>query len=214
MTRRFAGGRLVVASHNPGKVREIGDLLRPYGVETVSAGDLGLPVPDETESTFEGNARIKAHAAASAAGLPALADDSGLAVDALDGEPGVRSADWAETPEGRDFGHAMNLLWERVEKRRAEHPVAARFLCCLCLAWPDGHDEVFLGSAEGHLEWPPRGERGFGYDPMFVPASELQGGDSRTFGEMAPEEKHRISHRADAFRQLVAACFAPEEPGA
>jgi XTP/dITP diphosphohydrolase len=205
MSRRLGGGRLVVASHNAGKVREIGELLGPFDVETVSAGDLGLPVPDETETTFEGNARIKAHAAASASGLPALADDSGLAVDALDGAPGVRSADWAETPAGRDFGRAMSLLWERVQAGRAAPPIRARFVCCLCLAWPEGHDETFLGTVEGHLEWPPRGERGFGYDPMFVPD-----GDTRTFGEMAPCEKHAISHRADAFRQLVSACFQRE----
>ena len=205
MSRRLAGGRLVVASHNAGKVREIDDLLRPFGVETVSAGELGLAVPDETEDTFAGNARIKAHAAARAAGLPALADDSGLAVDALDGAPGVRSADWAETPAGRDFGRAMTLLWDRVQASGAGEPLTARFACCLCLAWPDGYDEVFLGTVEGRLEWPPRGDRGFGYDPMFVPER-----DSRTFGEMASEEKHSISHRADAFRQLVAACFAGE----
>lgn len=204
MSRRLAGGRLVVASHNDGKVREIGDLLAPWGVETVSAGQLGLPVPEETEETFEGNARIKAHAAARASGSPALADDSGLAVDALDGAPGVRSADWAETPEGRDFGRAMSLLWERAAASGAAEPLTARFVCCLCLAWPDGHDEVFLGTVEGRLEWPPRGSRGFGYDPMFTPE-----GDARTFGEMAPEEKHAVSHRADAFRQLVAACFEP-----
>lgn len=212
MSRRLAGGRLVVASHNAGKVREIGHLLAPFGIETVSAGDLGLPVPDETEQTFMGNARIKAHAAARASGLPALADDSGLAVDALDGQPGVRSADWAETPAGRNFGHAMELLRQRVEAEGRPAPVTARFLCCLCLAWPDGHDEVFLGTVEGHLEWPPRGTRGFGYDPIFVPD-----GDTRTFGEMPPDEKHAISHRADAFRQLVAACFAAArhaEPGA
>jgi XTP/dITP diphosphohydrolase len=207
VSRLLGGGRLVVASHNAGKVREIGELLGPFGVETVSAGDLCLAVPDETEDTFEGNARIKAHAAARACGLPALADDSGLAVDALDGAPGVRSADWAETPQGRDFRRAMSLLWEGVEAAGARHPVGARFVCCLCLAWPDGHDETFLGIVEGHLEWPPRGERGFGYDPIFVPD-----GDSRTFGEMAPDEKHALSHRADAFRQLVAACFAPEAP--
>ena len=202
MSRRLDGGRLVVASHNAGKVREIGDLLAPWGVETVSAGALGLAVPDETEETFEGNARIKAHAAARASGLPALADDSGLAVDALDGAPGVRSADWAETPEGRDFGRAMNLLWERVQARGAREPLTARFVCCLCLAWPDGHDEVFLGTVGGRLVWPPRGARGFGYDPMFAPD-----GRDETFGEMAPEEKHGLSHRADAFARLVAACF-------
>lgn len=203
MSRRFAGGRLVVASHNAGKVREIGDLLAPFGVETVSVAALGLPVPDETEESFEGNARIKAHAAARAAGLPALADDSGLAVDALGGAPGVHSADWAETPTGRDFDRAMRLVHQRVEAQGAGHLATARFLCCLCLAWPDGSDEVFLGKVEGRLAWPPRGGHGFGYDPIFVPE-----GEARTFGEMAPEEKHAMSHRADAFRQLVAACFA------
>lgn len=208
MSRRLAGGRLVVASHNAGKVREIGDLLRPFGIETVSAGDLGLPVPDETEETFEGNARIKAHAAASAANLPALADDSGLAIDALGGAPGVRSADWAETPAGRDFDRAMRLVRERTEASGSKPPHSARFLCCLCLAWPDGHDEVFLGKVEGRLDWPPRGEHGFGYDPIFIPT-----GDTRTFGEMEPQEKHGMSHRADAFRQLVAACFATGDAG-
>ena len=202
MSRRLAGGRLVVASHNAGKVREIGDLLRPFGVETVSAGALGLPVPDETEETFEGNARIKAHAAARAAGLPALADDSGIAVEALDGAPGVRTADWAETPGGRDYMRAMRRAWDALEANGAPEPRRARFVCCLCLAWPDGHDEVFLGTSPGRLVWPPRGGNGFGYDPMFVP----DGHDS-TFGEMEPQEKHAISHRADAFRQLVAACF-------
>lgn len=204
MSRTLAGGRLVVASHNAGKVHEIGDLLRPYGVQTVSAADLGLPVPEETEETFEGNARIKAHAAAKAAGLPALSDDSGLAVDALDGAPGVYSADWAETPAGRDFHRAMELVRQRVEATGANPPIMARFVCCLCLAWPDGHDETFLGTVEGRLEWPPQGERGFGYDPIFIPK-----GEDQSFGEMPPEEKHARSHRADAFRQLVAACFAP-----
>ena len=203
MTRRFAGGRLVVASHNAGKVREIGDLLRPFGVETVSVGELGLPVPDETEDSFEGNARIKAHAAADAAGLPALADDSGIAVEALDGAPGVHTADWAETPQGRDYMQAMRRTWEALDARGAPEPRRARFVCCLCLAWPDGHDETFVGTAPGHLVWPPRGENGFGYDPMFG-----ADGEARTFGEMPPAEKHARSHRADAFRQLVAACFA------
>ncbi len=203
MSRRLGGGRLVVASHNAGKVREIGELLRPFGVDTVSAGELALAVPDETEETFEGNARIKAHAAAGAAGLPALADDSGIAIEALDGAPGVRTADWAQTPEGRDYMRAMRRAWEALEARGTSEPRRARFVCCLCLAWPDGHDEVFLGTAPGRLVWPPRGDNGFGYDPMFVP-----NGHARTFGEMPPTEKHGISHRADAFRQLVAACFA------
>lgn len=204
MSRALAGGRLVVASHNAGKVREIAELLGPYGVEIVSAAELDLPVPEETEETFEGNARIKAHAAARASGLPALSDDSGLAVDALDGAPGVHSADWAETDSGRDFPRAMELVRERVAESGAEPPISARFVSCLCLAWPDGHDEIFLGTAEGRLEWPPRGERGFGYDPIFIPSS-----NDRSFGEMAPEEKQAISHRAAAFRQMVAACFEP-----
>lgn len=203
MTRRFGGGRLVVASHNAGKVREIGDLLAPFGVETVSAKDLGLPVPAETETSFEGNARIKAHAAARAANLPALSDDSGLAVDALDGAPGVYTADWAETPQGRDYAAAMARVWQELEARAAPEPRAARFVCCLSLAWPDGHDETFIGTARGRVVWPPRGANGFGFDPMFLPE-----GGALTFGEMAPADKHAISHRADAFRQLVAACFA------
>ena len=208
MTRRFAGGRLVVASHNAGKVREIGALLGPYGVDAVSAGELGLPEPAETEETFLGNARIKAHAAATAAGLPALADDSGIAVDALDGAPGVHTADWAETPTGRDFALAMRKTWEALEAQAAPEPRTASFYCCLCLAWPDGHDESFLGRVAGRVAWPPRGERGFGYDPIFIPDGRVE-----TFGEMDPAEKHAISHRADAFRQLVAACFAAPEAG-
>jgi XTP/dITP diphosphohydrolase len=202
VSRRFAGGRLVVASHNAGKVREIGDLLAPFGVETVSAGELGLLEPAETEDSFEGNARIKAHAAATASGLPALADDSGLAIDGLDGDPGVRTADWAETPTGRDFGLAMRKAWDALEAAQAPEPRAARFHCCLCLAWPDGHDEIFMGTVAGRVVWPPRGDKGFGYDQMFVPE-----GHAETFGEMNPEAKHAISHRADAFRKLVAACF-------
>jgi XTP/dITP diphosphohydrolase len=200
--RAFRGQKLVVASHNPGKVREIGDLMRPYGVKTISAADLGLPEPEETESTFEGNARLKAHAAVRASGLPSLADDSGLAVEALGGDPGIYSARWAETPQGRDFGHAMRVVWEKLEAMGAPEPRHAAFVCALTLAWPDGHDETFLGTCEGRLVWPPRGEKGFGYDPVFMPA-----GHDLTFGEMKPQAKHAISHRADAFRQLVAACF-------
>jgi len=200
--RAFTEPKLVVASHNTGKVREIGDLMRPYDVETVSAADLGLPEPDETETTFEGNARLKARAAAQGASLPALADDSGLAVDALDGEPGIYSARWAETREGRDFGHAMRVLWEKLDAIDAPEPRRAHFVCALTLAWPGGHDETFLGTCEGRLVWPPRGDKGFGYDPMFVPE-----GHEITFGEMEPELKHAMSHRADAFQQLVDACF-------
>ena len=202
MRRTFTEPKLVVASHNAGKVREIGDLMRPFRVETVSAGDLGLPEPEETEPTFEGNARLKARAAAQASGLPALADDSGLAVAALGGDPGIYSARWAETAKGRDFGHAMQTVWQKLEALGAPDPRRAAFHCALTLAWPDGHDETFLGTCAGRLVWPPRGDQGFGYDPMFVPE-----GFEITFGEMDPAKKHAMSHRADAFRQLVAACF-------
>jgi len=202
VTRIFRAPRLVVASHNAGKVREIGDLMRPLGIETVAAAILGLPEPEETETTFEGNARLKAQAAATATGLPALADDSGLTVAALGGAPGIYSARWAETPQGRDFAHAMRTVWQKLEAAGAPQPRRAAFACALTLAWPDGHDETFLGTCEGRLVWPPRGDNGFGYDPIFV----AQGHDI-TFGEMDPQRKHAISHRADAFRQLVDACF-------
>ncbi len=200
--RRLAGGRLVVASHNLGKVREIAELMRPFRIEAVSAADLGLPEPEETEASFEGNARLKARAAATGAGLPALADDSGLGVEALGGEPGVHSARWAETDGGRDFGAAMRKVWERLEAAGAPEPRRAAFHCALTLAWPDGHDESFVGTCAGRIVWPPRGDRGFGYDPIFVPD-----GHDITFGEMAPSAKHAISHRADAFRRLVDACL-------
>lgn len=197
MARRFEGGRLVVASHNPGKVREINELLAPFGVEAVSAGELNLPEPEETETTFVGNAVLKARAAAEASGLPALSDDSGLAVSALDGAPGIYSARWAGP--GKDFQVAM----ERVHREMgAAADRRAHFVCALCLAWPDGHVETFEGKVNGELVWPPRGTRGFGYDPMFVP-----GGYDITFGEMEPEKKHAMSHRARAFAQLVEACF-------
>ena len=195
MRRTFGEPRLVVASHNAGKVREIGELMRPYGIATVPAVELGLPEPDETETTFEGNARLKALTATRASGLPALADDSGLAVPALGGAPGIHSARWAETPEGRDFGHAMETVWRKLEAAAAPEPRRAAFFCALTLAWPDGHDETFVGTCEGRLVWPPRGDKGFGYDPVFVPE-----GHEVTFGEMEPERKHAISHRADAFR--------------
>lgn len=200
MSRVLDAGRLVVASHNKGKLAEIADLVRPFGVDTVSAGDLGLPEPEETEDSFEGNARLKAHAAASAAGLPALSDDSGLAVEALGGQPGIHSARWAETGAGRDFGHAMALVHDKISGTAP--PWRASFFCALTLAWPDGHDETFLGRCDGVLVWPPRGDRGFGYDPMFVPE-----GHAITFGEMDPAAKHAMSHRADAFRQLTTTCF-------
>ena len=203
MARRFEGERLLVATHNRGKLEEIAALLAPYGVSVVSAGDLGLPEPEETEETFVGNARIKAHAAAKATGLPALADDSGICVDGLGGAPGVRTADWAEGPGGRDFVRAMTRTWEALEAVGAAFPRRAQFRSTLVLAWPDGHDEVFEGMVAGQVVWPMRGAQGHGYDPVFQPD-----GYEITFGEMAAEEKNRISHRADAFRKFVAGCFA------
>lgn len=202
MTRRFEGGPLVIASHNPGKAREIRALLEPLGAQVEGAADLGLEEPEETGKTFRQNAEIKARAAAAAAGKVALADDSGLSVAGLSGAPGVRSARWAGP--GRDFAKAMTLVEERMKgvlDRRAS------FVCSLALAWPDGHVEAFEGHVYGVLVWPPRGDNGFGYDPMFQP-----NGYDITFGEMEPEEKHRISHRAQAFARLVAACFAAD-PG-
>jgi XTP/dITP diphosphohydrolase len=199
MTRKFEGGKLVVASHNPGKVREIADLLAPFGIETISAGDLGLPEPDETGETFRENAELKALAAAKAASLPALADDSGLCVDALSGAPGIHSARWAGP--NKDFDFAMEKL-RRGMIEAGLSDTSAHFVCGLALAWPDGHVDYFEGRVDGELVWPPRGDKGFGYDPVFVAT-----GHDITFGEMEPEEKHGISHRAHAFRQLVDACF-------
>lgn len=201
--RKFSGDKLVIASHNNGKLLEIAALLAPFGVTTVSAGALGLEEPEETESTFAGNARIKAHFAAKASGLPALSDDSGITVDALNGEPGVYTANWAETPEGRDFPMAMAKVWDLLQAKSATDPRLAQFRATLCLAWPDGHDEVFEGLVAGQLVWPMRGNQGFGFDPIFVPS-----GYDQTFGEMDPALKHDISHRADAFAKLVASCFA------
>jgi XTP/dITP diphosphohydrolase len=198
MTRRhFGGGRLVIASHNPGKVREIGELLAPFGAEVVSAGELGLAEPEETGTSFVENAELKARAAAATTGSPALADDSGLAVTALDGDPGIFSARWAGPT--KDFDYAMR----RVEKALdGFSDRSAHFVCALSLAWPDGHVESFEGFVHGTLVWPPRGQRGFGYDPMFLP-----NGRTETFGEMEPQEKHAISHRANAFQLLVDGCF-------
>lgn len=200
---KFTGDRLLVATHNKGKLEEMQQLLAPYGVSVVGAAELGLAEPEETESTFIGNARIKAHAAARATGLPALADDSGIEVDALDGAPGVYTADWATTPTGRDFTMAMTKTWEACEAKAAPLPRRARFRSTLVLAQPDGRDQVFEGKVEGQLVWPMRGALGHGYDPMFQPE-----GESRTFAEMPAEEKNAISHRADAFRKFVAECFA------
>jgi XTP/dITP diphosphohydrolase len=202
MTRRLTEPRLVVATHNAGKHEEISALLAPWGIEVVSAAEMGLPEPEETETTFLGNARIKAHAAAQATGLPALADDSGIEIDALDGAPGVYTADWAETPKGRDFVQAMTRAWNELQAVGASAPYTARFRCTLVLAWPDGHDEVFQGKLEGACVWPMRGAQGHGYDPMFQPE-----GREVTLGEMDFAEKNRISHRADAFAKFTAACL-------
>jgi non-canonical purine NTP pyrophosphatase, rdgB/HAM1 family len=200
--RAFDGDKLVLASHNKGKLLEIAELMEPFGIEVISAGELGFEEPEETEDTFAGNARIKAHFAAKSSGLPALSDDSGLAVDGLGGAPGVYSADWAETPNGRDFAMAMQKVWDRLEETNTAEPRTARFCCTLCLAWPDGHDEIFEGTVEGRIVWPARGLHGFGYDPMFLPD-----GESETFGEMDHARKQAMSHRADAFRKLVSGPF-------
>jgi len=202
MTRKFTGDRLLVATHNKGKLEEIAHLLEPYGVTVVGAAEMNLPEPEETETTFVGNARIKAHAAAKATGLPALSDDSGIEIDGLDGAPGVYTADWAETPNGRDFIMAMTRAQNELEAKNAPFPRTARFCCTLVLAWPDGHDEVFPGVMAGQIVWPMRGDQGHGYDPIFQPD-----GYSQTFGEMDRWEKNQISHRADAFKKFVAGCF-------
>ena len=199
--RRLGPGRLVIASHNEGKVREIRALLEPYGIEPVSAGALGIPEPEETGTSFAANAELKARFSADLSGVVALADDSGLCVEALGGDPGIYSARWAG--EGRDFDLAMRLVHERVVAAGDEASHDAHFICALSLCWPDGHVETFEGRVDGTLAWPPRGNRGFGYDPMFVPL-----GGTETFGEIDPDEKHATSHRADAFRKLVAAVLA------
>ncbi len=207
MARQFdiGGGeaRLVVASHNEGKVSEIRDLLAPFGVATVSAGELDLEDVEETGDTFVANAELKALAAAKASGLVALADDSGLAIDALDGAPGIYSARWAGDP--RDFFRAMERVEKALSEKGADNPDArrARFVAALTLGWPDGHTESVEGIVAGHLIWPPRGEKGFGYDPVFVPD-----GHDLTFGEMDSADKHAISHRADAFSKLIDRCFS------
>jgi XTP/dITP diphosphohydrolase len=196
--RKFTDTKLLVATHNAGKLEEIVSILAPFGIEVVGAKEMDLPEPEETESTFVGNARIKAHAAAKATGLPALADDSGIEVDCLNGAPGVFTADWATTPTGRAFTMAMEKTWKACDEINAPSPRTARFRSTLVLAWPDGHDEVFAGKVEGQLVWPMRGKLGHGYDPMFQPD-----GYDITFAEMDAGKKNQISHRADAFRQFV-----------
>ena len=208
MTRRLGSGSLVIATHNAGKLKEISALLAPYGVKCISAGSLGLPEPAETGTTFVQNALLKARAAAEASGLPALADDSGLSVDSLDGRPGVYTADWAERQwfegdPGRDWFMAMGKVEGMLQHKGADVDRSCAFHCVLAIAWPDGDQAVYEGTVPGTLAWPPRGEMGFGYDPVFVPK-----GRDLTFAELDPEEKHAISHRADAFAKLVAEQFA------
>jgi XTP/dITP diphosphohydrolase len=202
MTRKFSGDRILIATHNAGKLEEMQQLFAPRGIMVVGAAELDLAEPEETEKTFVGNARIKAHAAVRATGLPALSDDSGIEVEALDNAPGVYTADWAETPKGRDFMMAMTKTHDLLEEKNATHPRRARFCATLVLAWPDGHDEVFEGRVAGSLVWPVRGALGHGYDPMFQPD-----GHSVTFAEMDADQKNAISHRADAFAKLIAGCF-------
>jgi XTP/dITP diphosphohydrolase len=208
MTRRLQrGDRLVVASHNPGKVWEINQLIAPYGLDAVSAGALGLAVPEEPKPTFAGNAKIKAVFAAKGSGLPALADDSGIEIDALDGAPGVHTADWAGPK--RNFTIAMQRVHEEMSARRAwkGEPARANFISVLCLAWPDGQTQLFEGKVYGHVVWPPRGYNGFGYDPIFV-----ADGETLTFGEMEPKKKYAISHRTRSFEHFKHACL--EQAGA
>jgi XTP/dITP diphosphohydrolase len=199
---RPIGDKLVIATHNPGKLREIAELIEPLGIACVGAEELGLPEPEEIGNTFVDNADLKAREAADLSGLPALADDSGLCADALHGAPGISSARWAEDADGnRDWMRAMEKVWREVEAAGPEAGHDAHFACALAIAWPnDGQVENFEGRVDGTLTWPPRGDNGFGYDPIFVPT-----GHDATFGEMDPNEKHRISHRADAFRKLVKA---------
>ena len=193
------GPKLVIATHNEGKLREIRELLAPYGIECLGAAELDLPEPEETGVTFVDNAELKARASADLSGLPALADDSGLAVDALHGKPGIHSARWSEDEAGeRDFGRAMARVWREVEAAGPDAGHDAHFVCALSLAWPDGAIESFEGKVHGTLVWPPRGKNGHGYDPMFV-----ANGDTRTFGEIEPAAKHAVSHRAMAFAKLV-----------
>ncbi|HEY0627179.1 MAG TPA: RdgB/HAM1 family non-canonical purine NTP pyrophosphatase [Allosphingosinicella sp.] len=219
MTRRLGPGKLVIASHNRGKVIEIANLLGPYGIEPVSAFDLDLPEPDETGTTFVDNADLKARLAADLSGMPAISDDSGLCVEALGGRPGIYSARWAipnydnfsvppeagagEVESERDFALAMSRVHDELLAQGPEASRDAHFVCALAVCWPDGHNEWFEGRVDGTLAWPPRGDKGFGYDPMFQPAGYYQ-----TFGEMDPSQKYAISHRADAFRKLVAALLS------
>ena len=199
---RRIGDRLVIATHNPGKLREIRELMAPFGIECLGAAELDLPEPDEIGASFVDNADLKARQAADLSGLPALADDSGICIDALGGRPGIHTARWAEDAEGnRDWMRAMERAWQELESIGPDASRDAHFVCALAIAWPnDGQAEAFEGRVDGTLVWPPRGDKGFGYDPMFVPA-----GHDVTFAEMDPAAKHAMSHRAEAFRKLTAA---------
>lgn len=203
MSRKFEGDQILVATHNAGKLQEITEILAPFDVKVVGAAEMNLPEPEETEDTFVGNARIKAHAAAQATGLPALSDDSGITIDALDGAPGVYTADWAETGNGRDFMMAMTRANDEITAKGPDALRSAQFRCTLVLAWPDGHDEVFEGVMAGDLVWPIRGEAGFGYDPMFMPE-----GYDVTCAQMDKAEKNRISHRGRAVSAFIKGCFS------
>ena len=210
--RKLGSGSLVIATHNAGKLKEISSLLAPHGMKCLSAGSLGLPEPAETGTTFVENALIKARASAEASGIVALADDSGLAVDALGGRPGVYTADWAERQwfegePGRDWYMAMGKVEGLLQAQGSDAPRTCAFHCVLALAWPDGEFAVYEGQAPGRLTWPPRGTMGFGYDPVFIPTGGEFSGSTQTFAELDPAQKHAISHRADAFAKLVAEQF-------
>ena len=200
--RRLASSRVVISSRNRGKIREFAQLLEPHAITILTAEQCGLQPVEETGRTFAENAGLKARAAAGIAGMPAISDDSGLEVEALDGQPGIDTANWAETPQGRNYVVAMTRVWKLLEELGAPHPRRARFHSTICVAWPDGHEDYFTGNANGHLVWPMRGETGFGFDPMFVPE-----GHTSTFGEMPHSLKNSISHRARALAALSRACL-------
>ena len=202
MTRKFSGEQLVIATHNQGKLEEIRHLFEPFKIDIIGANQLNITEPEETEDSVAGNALITAHFSAKMSNLPSFADESGIKIDALNGAPGVYTANWAETSGGRDFVYAMEKTHNALSEVDAPYPRSAQFRCTLVLAWPDGHDEVFEGVIEGSLVWPMRGENGHGYDPIFLP-----NGYSETFGEMDRWEKNKISHRADAFSKLLSGCF-------
>jgi XTP/dITP diphosphohydrolase len=201
--RKIEEDIIVIATHNNGKLLEISELFKNYKIKTISVSKFGLKEPKETENTFIGNARIKAHFSSKATGLPALSDDSGIMVDGLNGAPGVNTADWATTAKGRNFDLAMKKVWSLLEEKKIPFPRVAHFVCVLCIAWPDGHDEIFEGSISGQIVWPMKGKKGFGFDPVFLPD-----GQTKTFGEMSPEKKHNMSHRSVAFKKLLDACFS------